>query len=161
MICQRCNQDITCGYVVEDGKPTCAMCMTSDASRSKLGNVRTEYGGETYDSKAEADRAAELDLLMMGGVVHHWTRQVSFALGCPENCYRADFVVYDDSGQCHVEDVKGHETAAWKKNKRLWRVYGEHPLSILKRKGTGWSREVVWPESIKDRSPWKPDLVGG
>ena len=34
-----------------------------------------------------------------------------------------------------VEDVKGMETQAFKKHKRLWKRYGRLPLVIVKAKG--------------------------
>jgi hypothetical protein len=105
---------------------------------SKYQNVRTVYDGVRYDSRAEARRAAELDLLVKIGEITGWTRQVTFRLGCPENTYRVDFLVF---GVCNgkqvvwAEDVKGVETQTFKRNKRLWARYGPCPLHILKTKG--------------------------
>ena len=103
--------------------------------RSKFGNVRTEYKGETYDSKAEADRAKELDLLKAVGQVWCWYRQPVFHLGCPENTYRADFLVIDKEG-VHVEDVKGVSTAKFNHDRRLWMQYGPCPLWVIKKGDT-------------------------
>lgn len=97
------------------------------------------YDGVRYDSKAEARRAAELDALVFSGAVAWWLRQVKFRLG-PDATYRADFVVavrtgyYDEHGEpvvVHAEDVKGVETAAFRKVRRLWAKYGPIPLHVI------------------------------
>lgn len=102
----------------------------------------TEYNGVNYSSKAEAHRAQELDLMLAAGTIIEWVRQPVFRLGVPENKYVADFLVIREhtkdwpSGmEVWVEDVKGQELPAFKKNKRLWAKYGRLPLVILKAKG--------------------------
>jgi hypothetical protein len=115
----------------------------------------TEYNGVRYASKAEAKRAAELDLLKKNGDIIEWIGQPKFRLGVPENVYVADFLVvapipitipgYRETIQEHdtwVEDVKGKETPKFKHNKKLWKRYGRLPLHIISRSGT----EVVEPE---------------
>ncbi len=99
--------------------------------------------GVLYASKSEALRARELKLLFQAGEIRGWQRQPTYELGCPENKYRADFVVYDDFGQAHVEDVKGFEPREFKRWKRLWRKYGKCPLVVLRRRGDRWEREIV------------------
>jgi len=110
---------------------------------SKYRNKRTEYNGRTYASKVEAKRAWQLDRLVIFGKVLSWTPQPRFTLGCPENVYVADFLVEGADGTTWAEDVKGFETLAFKRNKRLWKVYGKHDLRILKRKGASWVVQVV------------------
>ena len=100
--------------------------------RNKYGAVRTEYNGVTYASKAEAARAAALDLLKAGGEVVSIERQPRYALGCPENVYVADFLVRDRHGKVWTEDVKGVETSKFRRDMKLWRVYGPHPLHIIR-----------------------------
>lgn len=110
-------------------------------NRNKYKAVRTPYNGVTYDSKAEAEYAAQLDMEMASRqkYVSWWVRQVTFALGCPENAYRVDFLVmtpgYDRVGgnfHIHAVDVKGCETPKFKKDKKLWAKYGPCPLKIVK-----------------------------
>lgn len=91
------------------------------------------YGGVLYASKAEAARAAELDLQMMAGVVSWWIGQPLFRLGVPENTYRPDFLVVPVEGPARVEDVKGHRTRAFGRNLKLWRSYGPCELWIIER----------------------------
>ena len=108
------------------------------------------YNGVLYASKAEAIRAQELDLLVRADTVQFWIAQPLFRLGCPENTYRPDFLIIpiEDYGAANypwVEDVKGFETQSFKRHKRLWKAYGPCELRILKRKGKGWTTEVISP----------------
>ena len=127
------------------------------------------YNGVLYASKAEAIRAQELDLLIRSGDVVFWIGQPLFRLGCEENTYRLDFLVVGFAGgiadgiadqdepyafSCPwVEDVKGFETQSFKRHKRLWKAYGPCELRVLKRKGSGWTTEIV--------SPAEADAQGG
>ena len=115
------------------------------ARPNKYRAKRTPYNGVTYASKAEAKRAAELDKVD----AWWWVGQPKFRLGCPENVYVADFLVVTKDaikgGGVRVEDVKGMETATFKRNKRLWKKYGPCDLVILKRKGNGWTTETITP----------------
>lgn len=111
---------------------------------SKYRNVRTEYGGRAFDSKAEAERARVLDLLKQSGLVRDWQPQVTFQLGCPENRYRVDFLVWLPDGTTQAEDVKGVETAAFRRHRRLWLKYGPCPLHVIHRKDT----EIIIPERL-------------
>ena len=106
------------------------------AKRNKYGAVPTVYGGFRYASKAEASRAKELDDLHHVGL--RYIRQPRFNLGCPENVYVADFLVWGfaaNGGDVHVEDVKGRETPKFARDKKLWRAYGPCQLWIIKSKG--------------------------
>ncbi len=98
---------------------------------SKYRNVRTLYQGEWYASRAEAKRAAELETFFCYGDVARVERQPRFELGCPENVYIADFLVYPRRGLTRVEDVKGFVTQKFKRDLKLWRRYGEFPLWVI------------------------------
>lgn len=104
------------------------------AERSKYHAIRTEYNGITYDSKAEARFAQELDLKVKAGQIKYWLRQIPFYL--PAGIvYRCDFmVVHEDpageQGQwVQYFDVKGMDT----------------PVSKLKRKQV----EALYPVKIQ------------
>ncbi len=99
--------------------------------RSKYRNVRAEYNGLHFDSKAEAARAKLLDMMIQGGLVLWWLPQIKFRMGVPENVYIVDFLVVGKDG-IRAEDVKGKETAKFQHDKRLWRAYGPCPLWIVK-----------------------------
>lgn len=111
--------------------------------QNKYHAIRTEYNGIHYASKAEARRAAELDMLKRAGKIKWWIGQPRFFLGCPENKYVADFLVCEKDGTCHVEDVKGRETRKFKHDVKLWKKYGELPLMILTTKGKRWETTIV------------------
>lgn len=108
---------------------------------SKYGAKKAPYNGATYDSKAEAERAKELDYLLQIGQIRGWTRQVTFHLGCSENVYRADFLVFECNGGVHAEDVKGARTPKFNRDVKLWKRYGPCVLVILRKSGKGWKRE--------------------
>ena len=90
---------------------------------------RTVYNGVSYASKAEAARAAKLD--WMSGEIRFWLGQPKFRLGCPENIYVPDFLVCMRNGDVYVEDVKGVETAKFRRDKKLWAKYGPCDLWII------------------------------
>ena len=119
------------------------------------------YNGVLYASKAESIRAQELDLLIRSGDVVFWIGQPLFRLGCAENTYRLDFLVvpfvnfddvFGDSNAVWVEDVKGFETQSFKRHKRLWKAYGPCELRVLKRKGSGWTTEIVEPANKENEN---------
>ena len=61
---------------------------------------------------------------------------------------------FDDDNFSHrtdlwVEDVKGVETPAFKKNKRLWRSYGRCLLVVKTRRNNRWINEMVEPDGEK------------
>lgn len=99
--------------------------------KQKYNAKKTVYRGKNYDSKAEAAYARQLDNLKDVGAVHLWLRQTSFDLG-EDTRYRADFLVIETTGEFYAVDIKGMETASWKKTKRLWKKYGEMPLRVIK-----------------------------
>ena len=119
------------GLIPSGGKP------------SKYRARKTAYNGITYDSAAEARRAQELDALIEAGQVRWYVRQPTFRLGCPENVYRADFIVCYPGGGCQVEDVKGYRTAKFKRDIKLWRRYGPMMLMLKTWRRGEWRDEVV------------------
>lgn len=103
----------------------------------------TVYAGIRYDSKAEAARAKELDLLVATGEILWWIRQPRLYLGCAENVYVPDFLVIPVNGRPWAEDIKGVETQKFKRDKRLWRSYGRLELRIIR---GGQMVEIVNPK---------------
>lgn len=94
--------------------------------RRKYGNVKT--GG--YDSRKEAKRGGELDLLETLGEITDLKKQVRFevipkqvdAAGkCIERAmhYVADFTFIDKDGVFHCIDVKGFRTPEYKIKRKL------------------------------------------
>lgn len=96
---------------------------------SKYGNIHTEYKGRIYDSKKEADYAAELDWCKKASNpkerVLEWTPQVTFqvVLNDIKICrYIADFKVKYADGREVIIDVKSEATrknSTYKLKKKL------------------------------------------
>ena len=78
-------------------------------TRNKYGAIKTEVNGITIDSKAEARRFKQLQLMQYGGRIKWFQRQPSFLLGNSVR-YRPDFIVCGEDGTIWLEDVKGHQT---------------------------------------------------
>ena len=117
--------------------------------KSKYGNRKTVIDGIVFDSKREAQRYAELRLLLWGGEISDLRRQVSYELIpaqygervtstktgksrsrriCLERAvkYVADFVYTDvRTGETVVEDAKGKRTKEYIiKRKLMLERYG-------------------------------------
>lgn len=90
--------------------------------RNKYYAQKCNIKGTTFDSKKEAQRYAELQILLKAGLISHLRRQVKYVL-IPaqrdedgkllerELSYVADFV-YEQDGKTVVEDVKGYKEGA-------------------------------------------------
>ena len=92
--------------------------MPTSQTKSKYRNRKTELDGVTYDSKKEAKRAAELNLMLKNGEIITLARQVRFRLAKGIE-YVADFVYTTKDGQQITEDVKGMKTDVYKLKKKL------------------------------------------
>jgi len=101
-------------------------------TRSKYGAIKTDFAGRTFDSKKEAARAQELELLKKAGEVTDIEYQPAF--DCVVNgkkiCkYIADFRVTYKDGHVEIEDVKGMRTSVYKLKKKL--VEALHDVTII------------------------------
>lgn len=90
---------------------------------------KTYLNGESFDSKKEARRYAELKLMQRAGAITDLQRQVRYLLiptqyddngRCVEKCctYVADFV-YKRGNELVVEDTKGLRTEVYRIKKKL------------------------------------------
>jgi len=93
----------------------------------KYNAKKTVIDGITFDSKKEAKRYSELELLKKAGEVSWFLRQVPFDCGGRVK-YRLDFMVFWTSGEVTFEDVKGFKTATYKMKKKL--VESRYPIQI-------------------------------
>jgi len=114
---------------------------------NKYRNVRTEYRGITFASKAEAQYAEMLDLLTANGEVAWWMPQPRLRLGA-DTIYQPDFFVVEPTCAYFV-DVKGAETAVFRMKKNLWKKYGPCELRVVSLKNGRWSSVSVIPERAK------------
>lgn len=102
------------------------MRMTKRSQPSKYNNRKTFYSGRTYDSKKEAKRAAELDILVRVGEITSWFPQPVFRIthNGVEICkYIADFKVVYPDGRVEYEDVKGVKTDIYRLKKKLVKAF--------------------------------------
>ena len=109
--------------------------------RNKYNARKAEVDGIPFDSHKEAQRYAELKLLLRGGEIRDLRLQVKYELIPKQNgeraCeYIADFVYQDvRTGETVVEDVKGckqgaaYNIFAIKRKLMLWR-YGIRVVEI-------------------------------
>ena len=100
------------------------------------------FQGRTYASKAERLYAEVLWNHFQMGVIQVLIEQPTLWLGVPENVYRPDFFAIQD-GTPRFIDVKGVETPAFRKVKKLWSSYGQCDLHIIKRKGSRFILDQV------------------
>jgi hypothetical protein len=95
---------------------------------NKYNAKKTEYNGVIYDSKKEANRAMELDLMIKAGDVIKVERQPRFDIyvnGVFIAYYKADFKIFYPKGYFEVEDVKGMKTPVYRLKKKLVEtIYG-------------------------------------
>lgn len=103
---------------------------------SKYRNKKTEYNGRMFDSKKEAHRAQELDMLRFAKGEKDKVVDVEYQprFRCVVNgkkiCdYYADFRITYADGSVVVEDVKGFKTSVYKLKKKL--VEALHDVEII------------------------------
>lgn len=94
--------------------------------RSKYRNQKTTVGAFTFDSKREAKRYQELELMQKKGLIRALATQPSYDLWANNQriCrYKADFYYIDTvTGKAVVEDCKGFRTPVYKLKKKLMKV---------------------------------------
>lgn len=105
-------------------------------SKSKYKAVKQSYNGCSYDSKLEANYAAQLDLLIKAKEVDRWDRQykISIDVNDVHICnYFIDFVVYFTDGRVEYHEVKGYETEVWKMKWKLSKaIYPNNNFVLVK-----------------------------
>lgn len=101
--------------------------------KNKYRNEKVTVNGIVFDSKREADRWADLNVLERAGEISRLQRQVKYVL-IPtqydekkkvlerECSYIADFVYLKD-GKLVVEDAKGFKTPEYKIKKKLMLLF--------------------------------------
>ena len=113
--------------VDNDSREKTLSSQNASQRKNKYGAVKTEYNGVKYDSKREANRAAQLDLMLRAGEILGWARQVQFVLPGGVK-HRVDFIVFHTDGTHHLEDAKGVDTPEGKRSRKL--VAGFHQQEI-------------------------------
>lgn len=99
---------------------------TTKFQQSKYSNKKTEYNGIIFDSKKEARRAQELDVLKRVGEITSWSPQPVFKIeheGVKICVYKADFKVEYPDGRIEYEDIKGFKTPVYNLKKKLVKAF--------------------------------------
>lgn len=131
-ICEHCR------HVNHASALECVKCTHALRKPSKYGNKKTTVDGIEFDSKKEAKRWGELQVLLRAGRITEIERQVMFELApsvkfstspraTPALRYVADFVYFEhycNTGETKlwrsvVEDAKGFRTADYKIKRHL------------------------------------------
>lgn len=127
-----------CRYINSAERDECSICRQPLRAPSKYGNKKTTVDGIEFDSKKEAKRWGELQVLLKAGRITEIERQVMFELApsvkfstspraTPTLRYVADFVYFEHYGNAGetklwrsvVEDAKGFRTADYKIKRHL------------------------------------------
>lgn len=125
---------------------------TGSPRPNKYGAKRVEALGRMWDSGAEAKHAVELDMLRKAGAIEASFAQVQFYLGCPENTYRPDFLIFGVDS-VWVDEIKGFQTEKFMRDKRLWKKYGPCTLRVIRGKKV---------ETIESLNPWtRAEILAG
>lgn len=135
--CPGCN-----GTGMQDSIHACPQCNGTKYIRNKYNNTKTIYNGHKYDSKREAEKAQELDLMKQAGEVIDWTPHPRYLL-IPRYrnkdgkivrpiCYIPDFWVKYPDGSEVVIDIKGFQTPEFKLKKKMFDYrYKDAPLELV------------------------------
>lgn len=114
---------------------------------------RRTFDGRVYASRAEALYAQKLRLVMQSGSIIEVVEQPRVELGCRENVYHPDFLViqrgvgHEHAFVNYYVDVKGMETAKFKRDKKLWARYGRLTLIIVELNGDHFEiKEQICPQ---------------
>ena len=95
---------------------------------NKYRNIKTTYNGVLYDSKKEANRAQELDLLVKAQKIKDLQRQISIPLmvnNIKVASYKPDFIYFDiEQNKVIIEDVKGMITAVFRLKQKILEANG-------------------------------------
>ena len=83
----------------------------------KYNNTPQLYNGLRYDSKKEATKAYELDLMLKAKEIKNWERQKTIELRVNDYLickYRIDFVIEHNDGTLEYLEIKGFATDLWR-----------------------------------------------
>ena len=104
--------------------------------RNKYGNKKSEYMGQTYASKLEANYAKELNLRAKAHDIKEWERQYKLPLvvnGVRIANYFVDFRVVTADGRVEFHETKGYWTSTSRlKHKLAVALYPEYTFVVIK-----------------------------
>ncbi len=106
------------------------------SKKNKFGAIRQTYNGRSYDSKLEAQYAAQLDWMIKANEVIDWEPQHKISIDVNQvhiANYFIDFKVWFKDGRIEYHEVKGAETDVWRMKWRLCHaLYGEYNFVLIK-----------------------------
>jgi len=121
------------------------MVYSQKSYNSKYKSIRQTYNGINYDSRLEASRAYELDLMVKAGQIKGYERQFKVDLyvynkagdKIPFKSWKVDFCVDNGDGTYTLEEVKGMELPDFKMKRdictKIWLPdHPEYELVVLK-----------------------------
>lgn len=95
------------------------------AKRSKYRNVKVNFQGQTFDSKAELAQWQVFEEQRIFGAIRSVVRQVSMPLPGTRRRHRIDFLIIENSGGHRWYDKKGMDTAIGQlKRQQVFDAYG-------------------------------------
>ena len=122
-------------HLEKKGKAT---ARTKPEKRAKYNNKKTWVDGVCFDSQKESQYYGQLKLLMQAKAIKGFCLQPQFILVEGNEAeraitYKADFIVFHNDGHTEIVDVKGFESAQWKRTFKQFRLkYPELKLEIEK-----------------------------
>lgn len=102
---------------------------------SKYRNIRVEWNGRKFDSKAECNWAKQFEALKKQGTIKEIIYQPRYELLPKPNkiTYVADFEIHWANGEVETVDVKGFKTAVFKLKEKMFKhFYPQRKLTLLK-----------------------------
>ena len=94
---------------------------------------KTEYKGQHFDSKFEAQQAFELDMMQKAGEIIKWEAHKRLPLivnGYVVCDYEIDFIAYRD-GETEYIETKGYPTPVWRLKWKLFEALYTAPGNKL------------------------------
>lgn len=130
------------------GKITCTNCgFTVKKTSNKYGAKKTEFKGKKYDSKFEADVAANLEIRKMGKDILDYEKQYKIEAWAylPDGRkafkvqHKVDFRIHHKDGSYELYEAKGVETDDYKWRRKfleeLWLpLHPDHIYTVIKQK---------------------------
>lgn len=93
--------------------------------RSKYGNTKVSFQGQTFDSEGELKAYKAFKLQELAGAIRSVIRQVSMPLQGSNRRIRLDFLVVETDGRIRWFDFKGYVTPEWaSKRDQVQSAYG-------------------------------------
>ena len=143
--------------IIGKGKLTCTNCdhvIGSLGKTNKYGAKRTEFKGKIYDSKFEATKAAELELLKNAGEILDYETQFKVrgwlyredGSKAFEYKHKVDFRVHHKDGSFELIETKGVETEDYKWRRKClendWLPrHLDHDYTVEKQNGGKYGRK--------------------